>query len=444
VSSIKRRGLPTLLATKAAEDIVVRRTSDKFVTNNVRNYRTWSDPLYWERLQGMQETVSENHPDWRAAKAAGQADVGGDFTSTKTYAQSFDRLVSYTLPWRDGDLLFGNSGRESQLTYRGPIAIPWNHSWTFPPFAGSSEIDLVFWGTKAVALTEPTNAIANTAVALLEAWKDGLPHLLGSSFWKDRTNLARQAGDEYLNVEFGWLPLAGDIRDFVKGVTNFDKLINQFMRDSGMGVRRKHSFSPVISFDESTVATQQWVGGPGNVDLRLLYGNGSVVTGHTGQVIRSRETSVQRWFSGEFVYHAPREMFIPYQYEDFLSKARTILGLDLDPNVVWSLTPWSWAVDWFTTAGDIVHNLNAHSKYGLVLRYGYIMEHSIVRDTYTYVGDLGLPDGVQVPGGPPSIVLTSEKKVRRRASPYGFGISMGTLNDTQKSIIAALGLSRLR
>jgi len=413
------------------------------VTASNDRWRTWSDPHFWDRLQGVQETESENHVGWNDPKKVGPSDAGGDFTTSKRWAESLNQdSVTLVYPWVDGDPLFGNSGRENQLVYHGPIQVPWSPSFTFPPFANSSESELTFWGTKAVALSSPTNPVANTAVALLEAYKDGLPHLIGHTLWQERLNLARQAGNEYLNYEFGWLPLLNDVQDFVKGVTHFDRLFSQLLRDSGKGVRRRHSFPTEVSYSESTVMQQRNVGGPGYVALQLLYNNGQVVSGHYGDVIRSRETTISRWFSGQFTYHLP-QTFVPWQYGDFLTKARTILGLDLTPDVLWSLTPWSWAADWFSTAGDIIHNATAYSQYGLVLRYGYIMEHSVVRDTYTFVGDNGLPAGV-VAGSPPPIVLTSEMKLRRRATPFGFGLNLSDLNDTQKAIIGALGLSRLR
>jgi hypothetical protein len=78
-----------------------------------------------------------------------------------------------------------------------------------------------------------------------------------------------------------------------------------------------------------------------------------------------------------------------------------------------------------------------------VLKYAYIMEHSVVRDTYSFGGGLGLIPQALYPARPNPIVFVSETKLRRRATPFGFGISLGGLNSTQKTIVAALGLSRL-
>ncbi|DAD50078.1 maturation protein [ssRNA phage Esthiorhiza.3_11] len=444
MSTKKRRDVAFAAPTKASGFLKVRRTADKSIVSGTPDpWRAWSDSLYWSNLQGTQETESENHDVHRGRKNfTFTGDQGGNFTMSKRWALAAKpRNVSFSLPWQDGDLWFGGSGRESQLSYRGPLFIPGSRSWSFPPYASSSDIELNYWGTKAIAQSAPTNSVAGIATALLEAYRDGLPHLVGHQLWKDRTIRAQTAGKEYLNSEFGWKPLANDIFSFAEGIVHFDTLVSQLIRDNGLGVRRRMSFSPVESRDFTTVATQQFVGGPSHVALQLLYNGGNPVVGHTGQVIRSRETIIRRWFSGMFTYHLP-DNFLSDTYGSTLTKARSILGLDLTPETVWSIAPWSWAVDWFSSAGDIIHNAVAQSQYGLVLRYGYIMEHSTVRDVYTYVGDLGLASGVTIYDSPPSIVLTSERKLRRKATPFGFGYDLSTLNKAQTAIVAALALSK--
>jgi len=74
------------------------------------------------------------------------------------------------------------------------------------------------------------------------------------------------------------------------------------------------------------------------------------------------------------------------------------------------------------------------------------MEHSIVQDIYTFDGDPAstLKVGSGFTGHPPPVVLTSERKLRRKATPFGFGVDLSALSGTQKAIIAALGVSHGR
>jgi predicted RNA methylase len=87
-----------------------------------------------------------------------------------------------------------------------------------------------------------------------------------------------------------------------------------------------------------------------------------------------------------------------------------------------------------------LHNLNAFAANGLVMRYGYMMEHTIVKHTYSHVGPSGItgkPDMTV-----PPLVLVTETKKRIGANPFGFGVDWNGLSSFQLSIAAALGLSR--
>jgi len=317
----------------------------------------------------------------------------------------------------------------------------------WPTASASSDAALNAFGTTAIAKCAPAEPTANLAAALLEAYHDGLPKLIGRSTWQERIYKAQKlrreaklAGDEFLNAEFGWLPLISDVTDFVGTVIHMDKLLQQYIRDNGQMVRRKFSFPPESSVVETTARS--------NVYPRLGTLGGTLFDFSKmpkAVVVRRRETTVDRWFSGAFVYHLPQTFFAGL-YTPFAADfqvARRLLGIDLTPDVLWELTPWSWAVDWFTNAGDVIHNAGAWANHGLVMKYGYIMEHSIVRDTYTFVGptnQLGGGDSAR----PHPLVMTFESKLRRVANPFGFGLTMDALSGVQKSILAALGLTRLR
>jgi len=310
--------------------------------------------------------------------------------------------------------------------------------FTFPNSARSSDAQLAMYGTKAIAAVAPTNSVANLSTALLELYHDGLPKLAGAAFWKRRNDsirgVAKSSGEEYLNVQFGWKPLVADVSDVAKGVLHIEKLVKQYYRDAGKVVRRRYNFPPVSTLVEETVFR--------NADAALVGGDDTTVRlprSNQGFVVRRRQTTINRWFSGAFTYYIP-----DYVGDWMLSasdKARKILGLEITPEVLWELVPWSWAIDWFANVGDLVKNVHNLSSDGLVMRYGYIMEHSMVRDTYIHVGPTGFKD--------PKVVcepytFVTETKLRRRATPFGFGLDLSSLTGQQKSILAALGMSRLR
>jgi len=152
------------------------------------------------------------------------------------------------------------------------------------------------------------------------------------------------------------------------------------------------------------------------------------------------ETFREQWFSGAFTYHLPTELDSRSALGNAAQEAEKLLGSPLSPETLWNLTPWSWAIDWFTNTGDYLHNLNAFATQGLVMRYGYMMEHTIVKHTYSHIGSSGIsgkPDMTV-----PPLVLVTETKKRVQANPFGFGLTWSGLSPFQLSIAAALGLNR--
>jgi hypothetical protein len=117
--------------------------------------------------------------------------------------------------------------------------------------------------------------------------------------------------------------------------------------------------------------------------------------------------------------------------------ADKLFGISLTPEVLWNLAPWSWAVDWFSNTGDVISNLSDWASDGLVLQYGYMMEHTVSSYTYS-MSPTGIYRGVPAP----PVSFVTETKIRRRASPFGFGINLSALSARQNAILVALGLSR--
>lgn len=115
-----------------------------------------------------------------------------------------------------------------------------------------------------------------------------------------------------------------------------------------------------------------------------------------------------------------------------------VLGLELTPETLWNLAPWSWAVDWVSNAGDVVSNISDWANDGLVLKYGYMMEETSVTDVYTFDGPSGLPGNHQ----PYPVTLQRTVKKRIRATPFGFGLNWSGFSPRQLAILAALGITK--
>lgn len=376
-------------------------------------------------LSGTQITVSSGHPfSRRKNKRFAGSDLGGPFFSQRSYLKSG---IGYTHS-TDEDATY-------KSTYSGPIMLvlpSWAGKLSFPdllPPSNNSALDAL--GATAISRCKPTNSVADLSTAIGEIMKEGLPSIIGSQTWRDRALTAKNAGSEYLNTAFGWSPLINDVSKFIGGVTSLESVMRQYERDAGRVVRRSYNF-PV----SRTVSTEPY----GPISRPLMFPNDSVFfNGPGSQVMRTRESVRSVWFSGAFTYSLPSG----YDSRTALGQYALIadrLGLELTPETLWELAPWSWAVDWFSNTGDVISNLSDFVTGGLVMRYGYVMEHSINTDTYSRPGPSGLKPSVKVA---PPLVTVTETKIRRQANPFGFGVSWDGLSPFQLSILAALGMTRV-
>lgn len=424
ISTTRRRSIPVKVAGSRLTMDRYNRATGAWISQPTN---IPSSVPFQPNIKGTQVTVSENHSEWRRRKSRNNTqDIGGDFSTEKTQIvwSNPDNFVSGTVLGTFRDV----------YKYSGPIlATPIDGSFTaFPASISSSNTVLDGWGAKAVAKSKPTNALVDLSTTLGELMgPGGIPRAIGrAAFWHEGVKDAlKQSADDFLNVQFSLTPIVQDMVGFANSVMLFSKLVKQYERDAGKVVRRRWSFEPINT--ESNAVTRTGVYPYTDPTTSGLFGSAS------GSVIRRRETSIRRWFSGAFTYHLPTGYYSRNKVVGFSSDAQRILGLQPTPETLWNLAPWSWAVDWFTSAGDVVSNVSDWSTDGLVMRYGYLMEHTLSKDTYlwrTTSGNIGC--------APSPVVVTRERKLRRRANPFGFGLTWGGLSPRQLAIAAALGISR--
>jgi len=374
---------------------------------------------------GKQVTVSEGH-HWPPDKNSGLNDAGGPFYTSKSYVETLpkdnvhlEKTVGQTKFVYDGDCY------PKPETISGSI---------FPPESSSSDVTLAAFGTTAIARCAPTNPAANASTFLGELIKDGLPSKIGASFWESKIRQAHSAkvADEYLNVQFGWLPMVSDISKFAESIRHANQVIAQYERDAGKVVRRHYRFPSEKTQSEVLV----------NASTSAETGGGAFATfagGSLGQLVRRVDTTRDRWFSGAFTYYLPSGYDSRSEMERIASLADKLFGVKITPEVLWNVAPWSWAVDWFVNAGDVLHNIDRFATGGLIMPYGYMMERTITKYTYN-LSTSGLLNAPNAGKGP--LVLVTETKKRIPANPYGFGVTWNSLSGFQASILAALGISR--
>jgi hypothetical protein len=376
-------------------------------------------------LKGIQVTESEGHERGRD----GRYHVGGPFSTYRSRKTPGSAFYNSIIP-----------RNEAFQRYQGDVLCPFPEvDPAFMPkqkdYSKQNWSSLDEQGATAIALVEPTRPTSNLAIALGELKKDGLPSLPGITLWRQRTELARAAGSEYLNYQFGWAPLVNDVLTVGKSARFSALICKQYQRDEGKNVSREFEFPIENTYVRSdTPSAGAIMTDSGSVGKNFRAGVGATLT-------REEVSSRREWFSGAFTYALPSRTDSFGKMLGYGSEADKLFGITITPDVLWELAPWSWAIDWFSNAGDVIHNVGAFGLAGLVMRYGYMMQETEHRVTNT-LDHMNLI-GSETRGMPSSEYVTTSK-VRRPADPFGFGLTEFDLSPTQIAISAALGLTHLR
>jgi hypothetical protein len=313
-----------------------------------------------------------------------------------------------------------------------------------PTLAIPSGQDLTGWGAKGYSRALPVHNELNLAQSFGEL-KD-FPDMLRTSqnFLKSYLKAHRGAGikfwsEQYLNGQFGWKPFADDVFKALSMQRRLQNRMNWLRNHNGKNIKR--SFTLSSGGSNSLISSSEGIGVLQPFLNTFCYPLGPNLA--KGRVETWRSINYNIWFSGCFTFYIPPSELMPNgNQHGFLENK--LSGAIPDLETFYKLTPWTWLIDWFSSAGSIVSNFMLMAKYHQVARYAYVMEEqtTTVRSYgYQFVntGYHGAPVPALVSA---SSATTVERKQRAVANPYGFGITWDGLNPYQLSILAALGVTR--
>lgn len=281
----------------------------------------------------------------------------------------------------------------------------------------------------------PTRPSVNIGQSIGEAKE--IPRMLRTSAkgfhdtWRSlggsKTRFApKKLANHWLNHQFGWVPFLSDLRGLYETTKKLDTKLKRLRKYNGKWEKRGGTFdtdsvTEVVSHVTNTVGLWPTPAG--------------VVNASGGERKYTRTTSRRCWFTARFRY------WIPGNPEGWYWKARAIAmlyGLQPSPSLIWELTPWSWLIDWWSNAGDVIASISSSVLDNLAAKQAYVMRRSVQK--VDFYGLQALLDGQRIQC---SWSAEYERKSRAVASPFGFGLSEDDFTLRQWSILGALGLSKL-
>lgn len=313
--------------------------------------------------------------------------------------------------------------------------------------------DLSDWGNKAYKRLKPHLEKASGFVFVAELRE--LPKLFKetaakfSGFWNQMRGqhnanpksynswkmAPRRAANDFLAVQFGWLPFLNDIRKFHNVVDKYWSYISHLATYNGKGVRKRVTLSE--EFTSSIISSG--TGYPVSFSAQS-NGESDWFTGIPSWQVRE-EVSTSITAVGKFSYYLP---YIDLAMADYTSKWNSIkrfmllYGLRVSPANIYKAIPWTWLIDWVSNLGDHVDHWNDAYLDSVVCHYLYVMQHKTIKRTYTWC----LP----FRSGTVNLVFSRIKETKQRTpagSPYGFSLSLGELTLRQHAILVALKIKNL-
>lgn len=408
---------------------------EQFVLNNLHHdqgglvYNTvFKSPMVSRRRTICYDEIHPRHPK-----------DGGPFS-----------LVRYANSWQLGYGEWGVEGpdrnnKTSDHMFRGGVYV-YPDSSTLPPRNDAEAADL---GAACYRKFSPLKPVVSGGQFLYEIRDMGpkaimsqlktflkLGRNLGfNSLGRVSTHAAKNAADSYLAYQFGWKPFVKDVLDWLESVKKIDSQIARLRAENGKWLRK----SGVLFKSASTSSKSSVVGVSGNpVYPYYVYGTES----------RKTDTEVQRkcWFKGSFRYYIP-ELNDP-KWGKFKA-ARILWGVDITPQLMWQVMPWSWLINWCVDIESLIHNLTSQVSDNLVSNGAWVMLKTTTKSTASYSVSTKVIN--QITGQTrrtyplsASCISIQESKARAAASPFGFGVNLPELSAWRVSILSALGLSKLR
>lgn len=272
-----------------------------------------------------------------------------------------------------------------------------------------------------------------TAQSALKKFKSLYELARIKTFGKGAAHLSKDMSDAYLAYQFGWKPFVTDLLKWLRSIQEIDQKVAKLRAENGKWVRTGGTLFKDLTSTSSDGVSSFY---PGVYYPYLQYSTAKTTS----------ETEIKCWFKGTFRYYIP-ELDDPRWGK--LKAAQKLYGLELTPQLVWQLTPWTWLAGWFSNVGSLIQNLSEQARDNLVSNGAWLMHRTKKTTTASVNQQWRTLDTRTGQTSSTSQVLANCTtvqyiKTRVAANPFGFSASFPEIDSWKASILSALGISKLR
>jgi hypothetical protein len=246
---------------------------------------------------------------------------------------------------------------------------------------------------------------------------------------KTLRQILRSSSNVYLQFAFNVLPMLSDISGIQTALKNYKKRINALVSQSG--IRQSRHFS--LTVPETNT-----------FEVSPYYYNVDGVFTHP--YISARKSLTRFVAQTPSLFHAQIEYNINYlEYQVRHAEVLGLLdmlGVNLNPQIIWNAIPWSFVVDWVAKVGDFLSRYKTDNMEPMINIHRFLWSYKRQRTIYltNYVRALNptLSPGCTSKNQLPSVTETSYK--REVGEPTTGSVELSGLNSTEFSLGAALVL----
>lgn len=254
----------------------------------------------------------------------------------------------------------------------------------------------------------------------------------------------RIAADNFLNHSFGWVPFISDYNSMISAYNRSREIIYRMTMENGRWIRknrvleRSDSIVPILRLYGSDTEPSDGTF-PMNQMCTTRVVDGIPCKGLTDVLVHS---SSKVWASGTFKFYRSEFDISLLGYETqigHIHRMMTVLGVRVNPVILYKVTPWTWLADWFTGFGKFIERLNDFVDDGIVSRNLHVMkseDRRVIKQASIFFS------------GSSHLNLRWERSLSLKQrevadSPYGFNVPWPSLSAKQLAILVALGFTRL-